>query len=298
MAFALVPALVIVLAACTAGGSASPSPSAPGPSGSPEPTAAPSVDQESIPHPTGAGDIVLRYEEVGGFMMAGFTAGYVPHFTLYGDGTVIFWDPSEPMPAAEGSVGRMPTLKAGKLTEDQIQDLLLLALEDGGLALAREEYRYDMVADASTATFTIDAGGGQKTVSVYALGLEDPSMPDLEDRAAFSALAKTLTTIDEGGAVPVAQYAPIGYRATLFDATGFEAPDVTPWPWPDLTAADFQPDEDPNGNQFPHRTMTEAEIAATGVTDFISGFQGLVLDDPDGARWTLTVRPLLPDETE
>ena len=53
--------------------------------------------------------------------------------------------------------------------------------------MAREEYRYDMIADASTATFTIDAAGGQKTVNVYALGIEDPAIPDAEARAAFSA---------------------------------------------------------------------------------------------------------------
>lgn len=297
-AYILAPALAIALAACSAGGTPSGSPTAPGASETPGSTAAPSVDPEAIAHPTGADEIVLRYEQGGGFMMANYTAGYVPHFTLYGDGTVVFWDPMEEVPPAQGSVGMMPVLKIGTLTEPQIQDLLLLALEEGGLALARPEYRYDLVADASTATFTIDAAGDQKTVSVYALGIEDPSVPDLEARAAFSALATTLTTLDEGGAVAVAPYIPTAYRASLFDATGFETPDWKPWPWPDLTAADFAPDEDPNGNQFPHRTMTPDEIEATGVTDYESGFQGLVIDDPNGARYMLTVRPLLPDETE
>ena len=40
----------------------------------------------------------LRYEEGGGFMMAGFAATQIPHFTLYGDGTVIF-KTNDPGPA-------------------------------------------------------------------------------------------------------------------------------------------------------------------------------------------------------
>ena len=38
------------------------------------------------------------------------------------------------------------------------------------------EYDNPMVADAGTAIFTIRAGGLDKTVNVYALGLDDPNI--------------------------------------------------------------------------------------------------------------------------
>ena len=54
----------------------------------------------------------------------------------------------------------------------QRKTLLDYALNEGGLGAARAEYTDMMVADASTTTFTIKAGGLDKTVSVYALGME------------------------------------------------------------------------------------------------------------------------------
>ena len=137
-----------------------------------------SSNPDTIEHKTGATDILLRYEEGGGFMMPAFTAAAVPHFTLYGDGTVIFRNPMVEVPPAEGSVFKMNPLRTAKLSEAQIQELLLLALSEGGLAVARPNYTNDMIADASTAVFTIEAGGIKKVVSVYALGLEMEGVAD------------------------------------------------------------------------------------------------------------------------
>ena len=47
----------------------------------------------AIEHPTGPTDVVLRYEEGGGFVMPAFLATQAPHFTLYGDGTIVFRNP-------------------------------------------------------------------------------------------------------------------------------------------------------------------------------------------------------------
>src|SRR6187200_1237636 len=194
------PALAIVIAACSAAGGAS-SPPTSGPSGAPStaPTASPAAD--AIEHKTGATDLLLRYEEGGGFIMPAFTAAAVSHFTLYGDGTVIFRNPMLEPPPAEGSIFKMNPLRTAKLSEEQIQDLLKLALTEGGLAVARPEYRNDMVADAGTAIFTIEAGGLKKTVSVYALGLEQEGMIDGPARATFKKLADHLTDFDQGGTI-------------------------------------------------------------------------------------------------
>lgn len=291
----LTPAVAILLAACTAAGGASSPPSG-GPSAPPSvaPTGTPAAD--AIEHKTGATDIVLRYEEGGGFIMPAFTAAAVPHFTLYGDGTVIFRNPMLEPPPAEGSVFKMNPLRTAKLSEEQIQDLLKLALIEGGLAAARPEYTNDMVADAGTAIFTIEAGGLKKTVSVYALGLEQEGMIDGPARAAFKKLGDRLTDFDQGGSIKTDIYQPPAYRGVLFEAPGIEAADVRNWPWPDLTPADFTSDGDPSGNQFPHRKMTIAEVDLLGITDYQGGLQNVVLKDPEGKAYTFSLRPLLPGE--
>jgi hypothetical protein len=240
--------------------------------------------------------VLLRYEEGGGFVMPAFLVAQTPHFTLYGDGTVIFRNPMLEGPPAEGSVSTFNPMRTTKLTEEQIQELLVLALGEGGLAVARPNYPNDMVADASTAIFTINAGGVEKTVSVYALGLEVQGAADAAARAAFQKLAQRLTDFDQGGAFETSEYEPAAYRAVLIEAPGVQAPDVRQWPWPDLKVTDFKPDADPSGLQFPQRTMTAEEIAKLDVTDFQGGFQGLVLTGSDGKLYTLSVRPLLPDD--
>lgn len=297
----LTPALAIVLVACSASAGASGPPT--GPTGSPEPATSGSPSGASLPpdaidHKTGATDVVLRYEDGGGFMIAGFAATAIPHFTLYGDGTVIFRNPMLEGPPAEGSVFKSNPMRTAKLSEEQIQALLLLALDDGGLANARPNYSNDMVADASTTIFTIEAGGTKKTVSIYALGMDNANMADGPALVAFKKLADLLADFDQGGTVATDVYHPEAYRGVLFEAPGIEAADVRNWPWPDLTPADFKPSADPNGVQFPHRTMTPAEIDLLEITDYEGGFQNAVVRDPDGKLYTFSLRPLLPGETE
>ena len=91
--------------------------------------------------------------------------------------------------------------RTAKLNEEQIQELLAFALGDGGLGVARASYENMMISDASTAVFTVDAGGIKKAVSVYALGLEVEGMPDAPARAAFKNLADRLADFDNGGAI-------------------------------------------------------------------------------------------------
>jgi hypothetical protein len=153
-----------------------------------------------------------------------------------------------------------------------------------------------MIADASTAVFTIEAAGIKKTVSVYALGLEMDGVEDGPARAAFKKLAERLSDFDQGGKIDTAVYEPEAYRGVLFESPGVVAPDIRPWPWTDLTVADFAPDADPNGNQFPQRRLTPAEVDLLDITDYQGGFQNLVLKSPDGKAYTFSLRPLLPEE--
>jgi hypothetical protein len=195
-----------------------------------------------------------------------------------------------------GSVVKANPLRTSRLSEAQVQDVLKLALGEGGLAAAKPQYNNMQVADAGTAIFTVDAGGLKKVVSVYALGIDNSQGPDAAAYAAFAKLAQTLTSIDKGGVVTAIDYQPTAYRGILMD--GMAAPDTKAWPWKDIKPADFAPAADPNGLQFPHRVLTSADVEALGIDGFTGGLQNVSLTGPDGKPYQLSVRPLLPDETQ
>ena len=302
---ALTPLLLVFVAACSSVGGTVPSPTtAPtggiseAPSASPSEVASPSA-AGGIDHKTGATDVLLRYDEGGGLMMAGYSAAQAPIFTLYGDGTAIFRNPLKEPPPAQGSTMAFNPLRTAKLTQDQIGELLTLALGEGGLAVARPNYDNPMVADVGTTVFTIDAGGIKKAVSIMALGMDvDPSNPDGPARAAFKKLAARLADFDQGGSIATAVYEPKAYRATLVDGGGMVAPDTVDWPWKDLTVKDFKADADPNGNQFPHATLTAEQVAALGLKDVQGGSFGTPIKGTDGKPYVLALRPILPDDPE
>lgn len=288
--------IVLVVAACTGAGDG------PTPPGSGSPTVAPSdvvatPDFGGIEHPTGATDVVLRFEEGGGFVMPAFLATQAPIFTLYGDGTVIFRNPAlEPLEPI-GSVFPMRPFRTARLSEEQVQDLLTLALGQGGLGVARPDYPNNLISDASTAVFTINAGGIHKTVSIYALGLEMENTPDGPARAAFRSLADRLGNFDDGGAFATDEYVPERFRGILLEGQP-GVPDAKPWPWTAIAPTDFVSNGDPNAFQLPAREMTIDEVEALGIEPFAGGFQGLSLIGPDdGKVYTFSLRPLLPDET-
>jgi hypothetical protein len=301
MRWATALSFVAIVAGCSAGSLASgPSDSAgPATSGRPAASASPSApDFGAIEHATGTTDIVLRYEQGGGFVPPSFTVAQAPIFTLYGDGTVVFRNPSLEGPAPDGSVFRLNPLRTSRLSEDQIQGLLAYALGDGSLGIARAQYDFGGIADASTGTFTVDAGGIKKSVAVYALGMDAPDVPDAAARAAFGRLADRLGNFDQGGSIPTDRYMPAAYRAVLMDGTGMVGPSIRAWPWKDIAASDFKAPADPNAFQMATRTLTPDEVAALKVTDPEGGFSGMIVDGPDGKVYSLAVRPLLPDETE
>jgi hypothetical protein len=298
MRTSILAALVLSVAACTGGGAgASPAPSS---GGSLAPTETP-IDSPTfgaIDHPTGATDVVLRFEEGGGFVMPAFLATQSPSFTLYGDGTIVFRNPMVDPPEAVGSVFTMHPFRTARLSEDQVQDLLTSALGEHGLGIARPEYRNDLVADAATAVFTVNAGGVTKTVSIYALGLEMENDPDAAARAAFTRLRDRLVDIDAGGAFDTAEFVPDRYRGVLLEGQP-GVPDAKPWPWSDIKPTDFVSNGDPNAFQIPARIMSPEEVEVLGIDPFEGGFQNLTLIGPDdGKVYSFSLRPLLPGETE
>jgi hypothetical protein len=295
---AALAALVLVLVGCSSSGVSSVPPASAGTSIRPSvlhATASPSLS-DVLEHSTGPRDVILRYDEGGGMMMPSYTAANAPAFTLYGDGTLIFRDTLADPPPAIGSVIPLHPFRTAKMNEDQIQALLGFALGEGGLGAARAEYMDMLISDAATSKFTVNAGGVSKTVSVYALGYEQDGMADLLARKTLAKLRDHLLDIDQGGTVQTDVYAPDRYRGYLFEGQP-GVPDTKAWPWSAVKTAEFVAAGDVNAFPMPARVMTAGEIETLAIEPYQGGFIGLPLAGPgDGKAYTLTVRPLLPDD--
>ena len=284
---AAITILLVVAAACSpaAAPSGSPPGSAPA-STAPTPTATP--EPVGIEHPTGPTDVVLRMEEGGGFMPLEANATSAPSFTLYGDGTVVFRDPYTLPPESNDDIRRSIPFLTFRLGEAGIQALLADALGPGGLAIAKGPY-HGMGADIPTTTFTINAEGGTKQVSVTGLS------PDMHPQNAavvtvLSAYAERLRGFadDVAGEQP---YRPATYRGILIPVDQPFGP-VHAWPWPDIQPGEFVS----GGNEFwLTRTMTAAEIATLGITNIEGGMEGVALQS-GGKIYTFALRPHLPEE--
>src|SRR5512146_2787518 len=109
----LLSVLSVLVVACGAGAGATSQPP-------PTPTLSPSPSTGgfgAIEHANGRTDVLLRFEQGGGFVAPAFLATQAPIFTLYGDGTVIFRNPAQdPLPPI-GSVSIERPFRTSRLTE-------------------------------------------------------------------------------------------------------------------------------------------------------------------------------------
>jgi hypothetical protein len=306
------PAALLVLAlgaaACSAGGASpqtgatgSPAPStAPGspPAASPEtPSTAPSLPADGIVHPTGAAEIVLRYETAGGFTPPEWQAARLPSFTLYGDGRIVFIHTATPQPERTDNVFVGMPVRTVQFSEEQVQPLLLHALNDGGLAIARESYDNPMVADAPSTIFTINADNDTKTVNAMALGMENQPGPDTAILAKLAALAELLGNFDGGRLESSQPYVATAYRGVILEQQGLQGVKIADWPWADLKPSDFKLPADANSLQQGTAILTPEQAAAVGVEPYENGISsGVFVKASDGKVFSLVIRPLLPDE--
>jgi hypothetical protein len=249
----------------------------------------------AIEHPTGASDVILRVFVGGGFVPPGFLATEAPFFSLYGDGHLIA-RVAAPLPTPMGNVYLGAPFQIAKLTEGQVQALLLDALDNGGLRTARAQYELP-VADAPSTVFTIDAGGVRKQVAVNGLGIVSPPGADA---AAITALADLSTRLRAyAAALPAADpWVAERYRGWLLDAVG----DGTPiqWPWSGFTPDDWTNVTDTSASfPFPTRLLSRAEVEALRLGPLAGGAAGIVVAWPNagGKFYGVSLRPLLPDET-
>jgi hypothetical protein len=276
----------LVFGSCTAG--------PPGPS-------RPLATAGHIDHPTETTTVILRVDEGGGFVAPSFFVTQAPAFSLYGDGTAIFRDPSTEPPPGSGEVIRSVPFRTVRLSEDEAQGLLAFALGPGGLLAARAQYQLP-VADAPTTTFTIAAGGITKTVSVNGLGIGGDGGPDAPILAALASLRARLMGF--GSSVTgTTEWQPDRYRGILMEVIGGGDQPGRPiaWPWTTIAPSDFMLPADPNGPRWPIRVLTPTDVAALGITHLEGGARGILLKRPAGVPagmpYEFALRPLLPDES-
>ncbi len=256
-----------------------------------EPTSA-TVSPSPVPSPTPSpivlapDTVVLRMRTYGGLPYPGDTVESPPEFTLYSDGLVIY--------SSSIHNGTSTTVNIGhaQMTAEQAATLLTSALTEGGLADAKLSYPDAPIFDDGTTEFEIHANGVDKIVSAYALGWE-AGVPDVVDRRKLRALAERLRGIRgdvaAGRVEDLGPYSPPAYLLTLDRPIHETAP--RPWPWPQLSPADFERDE------MGHLAKVVSPADALRFWDPPTSVPlDQVVLGPDGTEYLVRIRPLLPDQ--
>jgi hypothetical protein len=262
----------------------------------------------AIEHPTGADELILRIEQVGGFVPVAYTISSIPQFSLYGDGRAIFTGPMIdifPSPA-------LPNLRQVVLTESGIQEVLAAA-SNAGLLDGDVQYTNDMIADASTTVFTVNAGGKTTTVAAYALGLADNPRWTDEERTAIAKLQEFASqTFDVSFWLDPASIATPDEEYPIERLQVLAEPTTPPTGTPEPGSAENQPPMD-----WPLSTPIAETLPITDLFGPDMQFNCGVITGEDAARllaaaqqanvltpwvsegnsYILWIRPLLPDET-
>jgi hypothetical protein len=272
-------AVLLVLAACARadGGSADPPATAP---------------------PYGPDDLVLQVAYTGGFVTPEMLAGRLPLLSVYGDGRVITEGPVAaiyPGPA-------LPNLQVQQIDAADVQALVDRALDAGVGDPA--DLGTPGIADAAATRFRVSTGLETLTTEVYALaeageddGLLTPDQAAArqEMRGLLDALTDLPGTLGADAVSASEPYVPtaVGALVTPYvppDDAFLDQPD-TAWPGPALPGEPLEP-------QLGLTCVVATGDAATAVLDAARSANSLTpWLSGDGARWSLMLRPLLPEES-
>ena len=256
--------LALGLAACAqdGAGAGSPSPAAPLPSG-----------------------LVLQVAHTGGFTSPEELATRLPLVTVYGDGRVLTQGPQIeiwPSPA-------LPAVQVQQVDEATVRDLVDRAVEAG--VTEDGDLGEPPVADSPTTRFTLTTDEGTTVREVYALA-ETPddtlTAEQAEARGRLRGLQDELT----GLTAPAETYVPQTVAAVVAPHRGGDPelpqPDVA-WPGPELPGTPVGPGitcVSATGQQA--ADVLAAAASANVQTPWVT---------PDGARWSIAFRPVLPHES-
>ena len=284
----------------------------PGASPTEEP-ASPTTNPDTIDHPTGAEDVIVKIEYAGGFVMPETLITRLPVFVLFGNGCYVVQGPQiaiYPAPA-------LPNLQETCLSEEGVQEILDRA-KAAGLLDGDAEYDNDMIADAATTVFTATAGGQTSVVRAYALEMElgdDPTTTEeareareklltfMQDMAGVDSWIEPEMIVQEAHAYEIERMQiavlPADSPSAPMLEEGIE-PQVLEWPLesdlatfgtPYLTG-EFNCDV-VDGQEL--TTLMPKLQEANQLTHWVSGAEGTPEAD-DADAYILFLRPLFPDE--
>ena len=270
-------ALVALLAACT------------GFEGDPVAAAPPSAE---------ALHVVLQIGEVGGYVPAPYAAARLPVVTVYSDGRVLI-----PVPApATAGVPAVPAIEVHHLDDEGLEELVTLALEAG---VAEEaDLGSPSVTDQTDTRFVLYTDDVDATREVYALaigsapgagGISGVTPAQAADRQRLSRLIEQFRDLPDAlGAARVRGPEPYPAEAVAAITSGFiepswgEAPAERPWPGPELGTGALGIAGCTLLTGDDAQQLLDAAADATDRTPWRG---------PDGQRWSVLVRPLLPHES-
>ncbi|MGY1730873.1 hypothetical protein ACI798_05075 [Geodermatophilus sp. SYSU D01045] len=238
------------------------------------------------PDPLPAGP-VLQVEHTGGFVPPEDLATRLPLVTVYGDGRVFTEGPQIeiwPSPA-------LPNVQVTEVDEATVRDLLDRAVDAGVTDDA--DLGEPPVADAPTTRITLTTAEGTAVREVYALAeTPDESLTpeQAEARGRLHDLVDELTGLAAAG--PAESYVPQTVAVVVQPFAGgdpeFPQPDVA-WPGPGLPGT-------PIGAGLTCVSATGQQaadvLAAAAPANVLTPWT-----TPDGTRWSIAFRPVLPHET-
>ncbi|MEU3453447.1 hypothetical protein ABZ671_07565 [Micromonospora sp. NPDC006766] len=233
---------------------------------------------------------VVRIGYTGGYVSPVVTATRLPGVSVYGDGRVISEGPVlliYPGPA-------LPNIQVGKIGAAEVAKLVEQARAAGvGTAV---DLGTPSITDLATTRFTIRGPVGIEELEVYALN--EATGPDsgltAEQRAArdkLRAFAEKLTNLTGTTTQP---YQPTAIAAVAQPWAANEADQKqaeVPWPGPALPGASL-------GDGLELGCVTVTGAAVQQVIDAATKANAATPWTSGGKRWTVTLRPLLPDETD
>lgn len=249
--------------------------------------------------PTEAGVLVLQVAATGGFVTPPMLAARLPLISVYTDGRVIT---EGPVPAIYPGPA-WPNVQVRQVHPADVQEMADRALAAGVGGTA--DLGTPPIADATSTRFTLVTAEGRHVREVYALreaaGFPGPGgewdsglTADQEAaRAALSDLLDALTAVPGiGGDVPYQPAAVAAIVSPWIDLDEELSSPQLPWPGPALPG-------EPTGRPPDVSCVTATGAQAQSLRDAARSASSLTpWVTADGARWSVTFRPLLPHESD
>ena len=247
-----------------------------------------------IAHPTGAKDIVLRYDSAGGFVPAGVPrrARAVLHALRRRADRVRPDSSGAARAATSASASRSGPRCSPRSRSSQLLEFALTRWRPGGRARRLPE-----PADRGRPDGRVHGQRRQRPEDGLrvGLGMEDPQ-PGPDTRSSRARRARRAAAgLRPGGAIASTPTRRRPTRACSPTPAGVEAVPFRDWPWTDIKPADFTLPNDPNALQQATAVLTPEQAAALGVEGFENGIAGGIYCATTPARlYTFVLRPAAP----